>query len=188
MKNDIGGIVLSGGKSSRFGSEKSTYIFSKKELIRYSIDLLKKFTQEVVVVGPEIVSDSSLKFVQDIFPNCGPMGGIHAGLTYSKFSQNIVLSCDIPFMEEVYIQQLLLSENDTDIQIFKTPDLRLHPLIGMYHKNLLSELENNLKKGRYKLRDFIYKQKHAIIQLSEKSSLKSFTNINYLHEIHQYES
>jgi len=188
MSHNIGGIVLCGGKSARFGSDKGAYIFSKKELIRYSIDLLKKFTKEVVVVGPKIISDSSIKFVQDIFPNCGPMGGIHAGLTFSKYSKNIVLSCDIPFLEEVYIQNLINSERDTDIQIFKTPDQQLHPLIGLYHKNLISELENNLKNDRFKLIDFIKKHKHSIIQLSEPTSLRSFTNINYLHEIHKYES
>lgn len=188
MKSDIGGIVLCGGKSIRFGTNKGAYLFKQKELIYYSIDRLKKITNNITIVGPKIISNSSIKHVQDIYANCGPMGGIHAGLTYSNHLKNIILSCDIPFLEFKYIDQLIKTNNNNDIQIFQTPDQRLHPLIGMYSKKLISDLENSLLSGQFKLIDFIKNQKHSIIQLNEKDSIKSFTNINYLHEIQQYES
>jgi len=188
MKSDIGGIILCGGKSTRFGSNKGVYKFFNKELIRYSIDLLKKFTEEVVIVGPEILSDTSVRFVQDIFTNCGPMGGIHSGLKHSNYSYNIVLSCDIPFINEDILNKLLQSNSEADIQIFQTPDHRYHPLIGLYHKKTLNNFETNLKAGQNKLIDFVLNQNHSIIKISEIETLKGFVNINYLHDIQKYEN
>jgi molybdopterin-guanine dinucleotide biosynthesis protein A len=88
-KQDVGGIVLCGGKSSRFGSPKGSYKFRSKEMIRYSVELLREFTQDIIIVGPKIINDKDVVFVNDIFENSGPLAGIHAGLMHTKFQKNV---------------------------------------------------------------------------------------------------
>lgn len=187
MENEVGGIILCGGKSSRFGSDKGSYKFRNKKMIKYSIDLLKKFTNDMIIAGPEIVKDDTIRYVNDIFPSSGPMGGLHAGLMNSLKPFNIVLACDIPFANVSLIQKLISKKIETDIKIFQTPDNKYHPLLGVYHKNICQDLESHLKTGHHKLTQFIFSQDHEIIRLSENDHLKSFVNLNYLKEAKKYE-
>ena len=49
MKQKTTGIILSGGKSSRMGSEKGLLKLHGKSLIQYSIDALKEFCDEILI-------------------------------------------------------------------------------------------------------------------------------------------
>jgi molybdopterin-guanine dinucleotide biosynthesis protein A len=188
INEPLGGIVLCGGKSSRFGSHKGSYIFKNKLLIDYSIDLLKKVSSDIIVSGSAYAGTNISQLIEDIYLNKGPMGGLHASLTHSNYSYNIVLACDIPFIHVSIIQKLIdAAQNGADIVIFQTPDKKYHPLIGLYHKNCLSDLENHLKNNQIKLIQFILSQKHQIIKLDHTDHLKSFININHLTDISPYE-
>lgn len=123
MTEQFGGIVLCGGKSSRFGSNKGAYVFKNKPLINYSIELLQKFAVDIVVSGPAIVENPIVNFVDDIYLDKGPMGGLHASLSHSQHTFNIVLACDIPFIHASILQKLMdAAKNGFDIVIFQTPD------------------------------------------------------------------
>jgi len=188
MNEQYGGIVLCGGRSSRFGSNKGSYVFKNKQLINYSIELLQNFAVDIIVSGPTIVENPFVNFVNDIYLDKGPMSGLHASLSHSKHAYNIVLACDIPFIHASIIQRLIEVANDGfDIVIFQTPDKKNHPLIGLYHKNCISELEKHLKNNEIKLIQFIKSQNHHIIKLEHSDHLDSFININHLTDITQYE-
>lgn len=186
MEKNIGGIIICGGKSRRFGSDKGSYLFGKKEMIRYSIDILKKFTDQIIIVGPQTIDDSSISFADDIFKNSGPMGGIHSGLIHSDFEYNLVLACDSPFTSEDIILKLLREGKKNDITIFRTPDSKYHPLTGLYHKNIINDLESHINNGDIKLTKFVLGQNHKVIELNKQDNLESFININYLDDINKY--
>lgn len=188
MQNAFGAIILCGGKSSRFGSDKGSYLFRNKKLICWSIDLLKKYSHDIIVVGPRIIDDKNILFIEDIYPQKGPMGGIHAGLKQASFQNNIILACDTPFINEKIINLLISNYNPkNDITFFQTANAKQHPLCGIYSKNCLSSLEKSIVHEELKLIRFISNLEHKIIKLDNPMLTPLFENINHLSDAKKFE-
>ena len=75
-------------------------LFEGKPMIQHLIDRFKKLNSEIVIIRNE---NSHLNFgltvIKDNYKNCGPIGGIEAGLAYSQTNNNIFITCDNPFIE-----------------------------------------------------------------------------------------
>ncbi len=114
-KEKITAIILSGGKSTRMGTEKGLTKLNGKFLIEHIVDVVKKVTDEIIIVANSSDYDVfGYKVFSDINKNCGQMGGIYTGLYYSKTKKNIVLSCDIPFVSSEAVKYILdNSENNS---------------------------------------------------------------------------
>src|SRR5512139_3443691 len=76
------GTVLAGGKSRRFGRNKSIERFQGERLIERQVRTLRSLFPEVMIVTntPELYLDLDVTIVQDIIPDRGPLGGIYTGL------------------------------------------------------------------------------------------------------------
>lgn len=177
--NKFGAIILSGGKSSRFGADKGLFPFQNKPLVEYSILTAKQFTDKIIIMSsdPKYMEFGYPTF-PDIYNNAGPMGGIHAGLVNSKYDCNLVLACDTPFIDFSLVDKLIRNYNNEDVLLFETADTRLHPLLGIYHKRLISKLEHSLQFKKNKLIHFISNTHHKIISLKEEELTKKFSNFN----------
>ena len=125
---------------------------------------------------------------KDIYPNRGPMGGIHSGLKQSKHQINLVLSCDTPFVSVKLIKQLLDEYKDEDILISKTPNGKYQSLIGIYHRRIFDTLEEHISKSHLKIIAFIKQMNSKIIELPNKTEFENcFINFNHLSELKKYE-
>lgn len=186
---ELGAIILSGGKSSRFGADKGLYHFKGKELIQYAIDICKAFTSEIIIIADNHdYTKFGFPIFADIYPNSGPMGGIHSGLFNSKSQLNIVLSCDTPFVDKQLLQMMIDKYSDEEVCIAQTPDGKYQPLIGLYRNEIASDLEEELKQNHFKMIHFIKQRKHQFFDIpNEHSFNKSFINFNYLSEAQRYE-
>ncbi len=80
MKNYTG-IILAGGKSSRMGTEKGLVEINHKKMIEYSIDQLKKVTENIIIIS-NTNKYNYLKYpvYEDLIKDIGPIGGIYTGL------------------------------------------------------------------------------------------------------------
>lgn len=175
----LGAIILSGGKSSRFGTDKGMFHFQNKPLVEYSLATAKKFTNEIVIMSSDIkYMEFGYPTFPDIYPDAGPMGGIHAGLANSKYDCNIVLACDTPFIDVSLVDLLINNYNNEDVLLYETADSRVHPLLGIYHRRLIKKLEDSLNKRKHKLIQFILSTNHKIIRLEEQEMIKKFSNFN----------
>ena len=66
-KNNITGIILAGGKSSRMGSDKGFVIYNDKPFIQHIIDTLQPLVDEIIIVSNNPDYDVfKLKRVNDI--------------------------------------------------------------------------------------------------------------------------
>ena len=147
---DIQAFILTGGKSSRMGKDKSNLHFGGMKFTEHLIHNLSKVSASVSIVGPE---DNFEKyngpFIKDIFEDKGPAAGILAALRSSNSDLNIIVSCDIPLLKVDLIKGLLDSYTNEDAIICETKG-RLHPLVGIYHKRcenaFQSAIENNTLK------------------------------------------
>lgn len=95
------------------------------------------------------------RFIPDLQPGCGPLGGIYSVLREAQTDAVFFCAVDMPFVTErtvAYLEQFLC--NDFDGVVF-TEGGRLHPLCGIYRRALLPVLERQLEQGDYRVRSLM---------------------------------
>lgn len=85
-QNTVIGLVLAGGLSLRMGQDKSHLCLraSKQTLLRHAKNMLS-----TVCSGGILVSGREAKQIHDVYPQCGPLGGIHAVFDYLLANHNV---------------------------------------------------------------------------------------------------
>jgi molybdenum cofactor guanylyltransferase len=100
----IGGYVLAGGGSTRFGRDKALVEVGGLPMLGRMIGLLQSVTRNVKVVGaPEKYARFDREMVSDRWPGEGPLGGIITALedaakNPTPIEWNVIASCDMPFL------------------------------------------------------------------------------------------
>jgi molybdenum cofactor guanylyltransferase len=101
------GVVLAGGASKRFGSDKGAALHDGKALIDHAADQLRPFVSTLLVAGrrwPGLVS-----VTDDPEPGLGPLGGLCGALDYAaRHVEDTVLSigCDTLGLTEAIVAAL----------------------------------------------------------------------------------
>ena len=177
-KNNITGIILAGGKSSRMGSDKGFVIYNDKPFIQYIIDALQPLVDEIIIVSNNPDYDAfKLKRVNDIIENAGPIAGLYSGLHHSNTVMNLVLSCDIPLINKDVLEQLI-SQKSEEIDVIQIESQgKTMPLIALYNKRCVSTCLELLESGERRLRFLINKLKSKTIVLNDTLD-KHTANIN----------
>jgi molybdenum cofactor guanylyltransferase len=149
----INGIILAGGKSSRMGTNKSLLNLSGKPFIVHCIEALQPLVKELYIVSDDPVYDPFPGTrVNDIWKDCGPLGGLFAGLSETKTDYNIVLSCDVPFITS-NVLNMLVKAMDAEFDVIQAEcEGRSHPLIAIYHKDCAGHFKEVLTSGERRLR------------------------------------
>jgi len=181
--NNITGIILAGGKSTRMGTDKGLITHNNKTFIQHIIDTLKPLVNNIIIVSnnPEHDIFQSIR-VNDLIENAGPLAGLYTGLHYSKTEKNLVLSCDIPLIKQAVLEKLIL-QTDEDIDVIQVQsNNKTMPLIALYKKQCLHKCLELLESGERSLR-FLTKTLKTKTILLDKTLEKHTANINTQHEL-----
>jgi molybdopterin-guanine dinucleotide biosynthesis protein A len=110
-KMDITGIILAGGKSLRFGRNKALEKIAGMTLVERVITHLTPITGRIVLItdgdNGRFSEIKSTEAVTDIYPAKGPLGGIYTGLSASNTVANIVVACDMPFLNTMLLSHMV---------------------------------------------------------------------------------
>lgn len=189
LKDEITGIVLSGGKSSRLGTEKGLFKFGGKPLVSYSIEAIAPLCSTILLSANhelEQYRQFGLQVVQDEVKEIGPMGGLLACLKHSKTRHNLVLSCDIPFVETELLRFLLSQFENEQVVVPVHDEGLVEPLCAYYNTNVIHAIEESVREGNFKLLDLL--KKINLKKVSIGKNLPFFTeqlfyNINSQYQI-----
>ncbi len=157
--------ILAGGKSRRFGKQKSDVDLRGKPLIRHVYDAARPVVDDVMVslgaggARPDL-PDAIL--VHDIYRGSGPLAGIHACLQEASNSWMLVLACDLPCVRTETLERLILEATPgQQIIVSQAEGGQVQPLCGCYHRSLLKPLEKALFAGRFGVLRFIDSVMHV---------------------------
>ncbi len=196
MINNITAIILAGGKSSRIGTDKALLKINGESVIEKIYNLLSNIYSDIIIISnkPDDLRFLTLKVYKDIYPNFGPLSGIHSGLTNSKTANNFFISCDIPLVTEEVIKFIISKKNNADIIIPKFKS-SIHSLLGIYKKSCLPKAEEllriaNLQKNnsdgkiKIKLFDLINSMNTHFIDLANEKFYNDilFLNMNTMED------
>jgi molybdenum cofactor guanylyltransferase len=150
----VTGIILSGGKSSRMGKDKGLLELGGKKLVEIAIGNLSLMCDTILVSSnSDDYSKFGVEVVPDTIPDIGPMGGIYSALLRSDTELNLVLSVDLPFINEGLLRYLV--ERSLGVQVAVPWSAKEHyePLCACYNSSLLPLIEKSILQGNYKLPD-----------------------------------
>src|SRR5208282_814253 len=104
---DVAAFVLAGGKSTRMGSDKAFVLLDGRTLLDCALELARSVTREVCIAGNAAKFAAFAPVVEDVFRECGPLGGIHAALRASSAELNLMLAVDVPFVSRAFLRYLI---------------------------------------------------------------------------------
>jgi molybdenum cofactor guanylyltransferase len=190
MKNKCTGVILAGGKNSRFsGMNKALVRIDGKRILDRIYEVFARLFDNIILVTNDPVQYMEWDFdiVTDIFPIRSSLTGIHAGLFYSTTPHAFFLACDIPFIKKEMIEMILdRIEPSIDIVIPETSK-GLEPLCSVYSKRCFNPIEEQLEKKSFKIQRIF--QKVRVQKIPEEMlrnidpDLVSLYNINTLEDL-----
>jgi molybdopterin-guanine dinucleotide biosynthesis protein A len=175
------GIVLIGGKSKRFGSDKVLTTMGHKPLIEHVVDLIRPLFDEIILVGHAREGLEKYRVEEDIVPGCGPLCGIFTALCVAGKDSCFVFAADMPNLNRDFIS-FMISELDNHDIVIPVWSKGREPLHAIYHTRIIPVVASLLDQKDFKIFSLIEKTDTLFITEDTIRTfgdpLKMFANIN----------
>jgi molybdopterin-guanine dinucleotide biosynthesis protein A len=147
---DVTGVILAGGKSSRFGVNKALLEINGSKLIDRVTGLLISIFERVILItnSPDEYSYLGLPIREDLIKGLGPIGGILTGLEDINNEAGFFIACDMPFISEDLIRYIVSISGGFDAVVPKI-DWKIEPLHALYRKSCLPVIRGLIASGVY---------------------------------------
>ncbi len=127
MTERLAGLVLAGGRSSRFGRDKLVEPVGGRALLDYAVDALRTMAVEItVVIAPDarLAVPSDVRVVHDPRPFEGPLAGVAAGLGSldPAVPRVIVVAADMPTLVPAVLSRLVAAVEGHDAAVLADDD------------------------------------------------------------------
>ena len=187
IENNILGIILAGGKSSRFGEDKSTAKLGNKTLLEHTINKIENEFNEILVISNNKkfnFKNNKIHVVGDFIEGqLGPLVGILTAMKWvikNKKNYKWIASfpCDTPFFDIKLISELKIKVKETSKKlIFLNSNKKRHNIFGFWSMDLIEILEKDIKNSFRKVELWADKIGYENININEEKFDK-FLNIN----------
>jgi molybdopterin-guanine dinucleotide biosynthesis protein A len=149
--SDVAAFILAGGQSTRMGTDKAFVVLDGKTLVERALKLARSLTSNVSIVGSAEKFAALAPVVEDAFPDCGPLAGIHAALRASSAELNLILAVDVPFASADLLRYLLARARESAAVAIVPRTGGWQPLCAVYRREFAEVAEPALRDGRYKI-------------------------------------
>jgi molybdopterin-guanine dinucleotide biosynthesis protein A len=184
--NNILGTVLAGGKSQRFGEDKSQVKLDGKLLIDHILDEIINEFKEILIVSNNQINfkhSDKISMVSDLKKDQGPLGGVLSAMKWVKESNKdykwiSTFPVDTPFFKKEILQNFLSEINLEEGKLFfiKSNNTR-HNIFGVWSIDLMDKLEEDLNNGERKVESWANSVGVKVIDM-EFLNEDPFFNIN----------
>ena len=158
--NNILGVVLAGGKSQRFGQDKSQVKLQDKLLIDYILtEIVDEFRETLVIANEPInfIQSKNISFTNDFKNGLGPLGGVLTAMKWIKQNNRhyewiSTFPSDTPFFTKKELKYFYkkIEINESKLFFIKSKDTR-HNIFGLWSVSLIEKLEADIMKGERKV-------------------------------------
>ena len=189
--NKILGVVLAGGKSQRFGQDKSQVKLNGKILIDYILsEIIDEFKETLIVTNQPIsfMSSKKITVIEDFKKGLGPLGGVLSAMKWIKDNNKVyswisTFPADTPFFTK---KELKSFYNDIKIEnnklfFIKDKNTR-HNIFGLWSLDLMDQLETDLYNGERKVEIWANSIGVSTVNIEYKN-INPFFNINTIDDL-----
>ncbi len=195
--NNILGVVLAGGKSQRFGQDKTQVKLGNKLLIDYVLnEIVSEFNETLVIANKPInyMQSKKISIIKDFKSNLGPLGGVLTAMKWvvennKKYKWISTFPSDTPFFTKKELKYFYdnIKINESKLFFIKTKKTR-HNIFGLWSLELKDQLEHDILKGERKVEDwansvgvntvdFDYKKIDPFFNINTEKDLKKASKI-----------
>jgi len=134
------GLILAGGKSTRFGSDKASALLLGRPLLQWAAEAVAASCVELVVVRaagqvlPRIAVTVPVTVVDDMYEGQGPLAGLVAGFGGLAAEWYFATSCDAPLVQPELVALLARHRAGADIVVPRAGGF-LQPLAALYRSS-----------------------------------------------------
>jgi molybdopterin-guanine dinucleotide biosynthesis protein A len=184
---DIGCIVLAGGKGLRLGRDKARETVDNRSLLQRVLSQLISLDSEIIIVTARdapfspFVDSPECRIVADAYPGSGALVGLASGLAASKADYNLVVACDMPFLNRDLIGYMLGLRDGFDLVLPRFDGL-VEPLHAVYARSCLAHVERLLGQGERRFNALFQQLRVRYVEADEIERFDprrlSFFNVN----------
>jgi len=179
-------MIMAGGKSTRLGRDKASETLLGRPLLQHVIDRVSALVEEIIVVSapgqslPPVSTSVPLRVAEDLYPDCGPLGGIFTGLHATEAERCLAVACDMPLLSEALLRELLRRSPACDVvmPVLAFPE----PLHAVYGRACIEPIRERLDAGQLKITNFLGAVNVCYMKEDEcrrfDPDLRSFSNTN----------
>ena len=152
-RSDILGVVLAGGRSRRYGSDKAFAELGGVSLVHRAAQTLGPLADRVVVVANDLDRHSleEQPVRPDLVSGIGPLGGLHTAVAWAAeegMSGTVVLATDMPFVPTSLLADLVNAlERGAAVVPASHGPRGFEPLCAAYDVGCLPAIEAAIEKG-----------------------------------------
>ena len=149
---DLTAFILAGGQSRRMGQDKAFLELGGRTLLDHALALANAVSPAVRIVAPQEKFLTIARTIEDVFPDRGPLGGIHAALRCTATELNLVLAVDLPFVEADFLTYMITQASQVSAWItLPEAGKGLQPLCAVYRRDFREVAERALNKRKNKI-------------------------------------
>lgn len=183
------GIVLAGGKSSRFGEDKALATLNGLTFLETAVARLKETELRVTVITNRTRDYSGLNLgcdiQRDMIEGKGPLGGLYTACRLFPGQALVVAVCDMPAVTAASLRKLLFShKREPLVTLFSLNGADL-PFPGIYESTLADLILSQVQQNRLSMHGLLAKLPN-IHRIQGFCFNELFTNINKREELENY--
>jgi molybdopterin-guanine dinucleotide biosynthesis protein A len=177
------GIVLAGGENRRMGKDKALLPVAGMPMIEHVLRALRQSVERIIIVtnSPGAYASYDALVVTDACEGRGPLTGIYSGLLHSRDEYNVVVACDMPFLNPQLLSYMIGLAGEYDAVLPKIGNLT-EPLHAVYRRGLLQVIEDRIKNHQQRIQNIFTGLRVRYITEEEIDRLdplrRSFINLN----------
>ena len=156
IENNILGVILAGGKSKRFGEDKSKVMLNGKTLLEHTLDKIKSKFNLILIVSNKKTFKDHITINDCVDGQLGPLVGVLSAMKWIKknnynYKWIATFPCDTPFFDISIIDKFTEASmsNDSQLYFVKSEDKR-HNIFGLWSINLIEILEKDIIENKYR--------------------------------------
>jgi molybdopterin-guanine dinucleotide biosynthesis protein A len=190
---DVAGIILAGGKSTRYGRNKALVSVDGIPLIGRVIRVMRAIFQDIILITntPDEYAHLGIPMYGDLIKGLGPMGGVHTGLSVITHEAGFFVACDMPFLNKDLIRYIVRERDRFDVVVPRVSGM-VEALHALYDRRCLPVVESLIDSKQYQtLRVFNEVSVRYVEEVEIRSfdpELRSFVNINRPQELRRLKS
>jgi molybdopterin-guanine dinucleotide biosynthesis protein A len=178
----ITGILLAGGMSRRMGTDKGSLKIGRRLLYEYPLAVLEGICEEVLIstCNDTVIRVNHRKICDEV-KGTGPLGGIYSCLKQSSSDLNLVLSYDMPLVNDSLLRVLISESESYEIVLPALMERRPEPLCGLYRKSITGLIKEMISQNDLAVNHLLTRCRSRIVPVSEEMECWQpdlFLNIN----------
>jgi len=195
--NNILGVVLAGGKSQRFGQDKTQVKLQDRLLIDFILnEIIGEFNETLIIANEPInfMKSKKISLIKDFKRGLGPLGGVLSAMKWikennKKYKWISTFPSDTPFFTKKELRYFYdnIKINESKLFFIKNKETR-HNIFGLWSLELIDQLQIDILRGERKVEDWAnsigvstvnidYKEPDPFFNINTKEDLKKAIEI-----------